>query len=185
MNEKELIEQLKDGRESAFRFLVETYQHMVFNTVLGIVQQREEAEDLAQEVFIQVYQQIAKFRGDAKLSTWIYRIATTKALEKIRKQQAKKRMGKVLEWFGLAEAGKEPPVFHHPGVQLEQKEQAAILMQCLQRLPEQQKLVFILVKTEGCSYEEAAAVLQVSVKAVEGLMHRAKENLRIQLRKTL
>jgi RNA polymerase sigma factor (sigma-70 family) len=78
LSDQDLIELLKQGDEQAFRKLVETWQDLVFNTVLGMVQDFQEAEDLSQEVFIQVYQSIKQFRGDAKLSTWIYRIAVTK-----------------------------------------------------------------------------------------------------------
>ena len=65
----------------AFKKLVENYQDMVFNTALGIVQNAEDAEDVAQEVFIQVYRSIDQFKGDSRLSTWMYRITTTKALD--------------------------------------------------------------------------------------------------------
>ena len=78
LNEETLIHQLKAGDEQAFRQLVESYQHLVYNTVLGIVQDVQEAEDVAQEVFIQVYRSISGFRGEAQLSTWLYRIAITK-----------------------------------------------------------------------------------------------------------
>ncbi|MFW2477973.1 MAG: RNA polymerase sigma factor, partial [Sediminibacterium sp.] len=85
MNQEDLILQLKARNEQAFRQLIESCQDMVFNTVLGIVQDFQEAEDLAQEVFIQVYHSIDGFRGEAKLQTWIYRIAITKALDWQRK----------------------------------------------------------------------------------------------------
>ena len=81
MNEIQLIQALQQGDKNAFSFLVQTYQHMVFNTVLSIVQQQEEAEDVAQEVFVQAFLSITKFRGDSKISTWLYRIAVTKALD--------------------------------------------------------------------------------------------------------
>ncbi|MGL6068691.1 MAG: sigma-70 family RNA polymerase sigma factor, partial [Sediminibacterium sp.] len=77
MTETELIQGLKNKSEAAFEHLVRAYQHKVYNVVLGLVQQETEAEDLAQEVFIQVYLYIHSFKGESKLSTWIYRIATT------------------------------------------------------------------------------------------------------------
>lgn len=86
MNQEDLILQLKAGNELAFRHLVESHQDMVYNTVLGIVQDVQETEDVAQEVFIQVYRSIGTFRGEAKLSTWLYRIAITKALDWQRKR---------------------------------------------------------------------------------------------------
>ena len=91
MSEQELLIRLQKGDETAFKTLVETHQKRVFNTVLIIVQNLEEAEDISQEVFMEVYQSVSKFRGDSKISTWLYRIATMKALEEIRKKKAKKR----------------------------------------------------------------------------------------------
>jgi RNA polymerase sigma factor (sigma-70 family) len=89
LNEQEFIVSLQNGDQRAFKQLVETWQNMVYNTVLSIVQDMQEAEDLTQEVFIQVYQSVKNFRGDAKLSTWIYRVAVTKALDAERKKNEK------------------------------------------------------------------------------------------------
>lgn len=154
---------------------------MVYNTVLGIVQDIQEAEDVAQEVFIQVYRSIHTFRGEAKLSTWIYRIVITKALDWQRKKKLRKGIHAVASWIGMAEPVNEPVHFHHPGIQLEQKEKAAIVFKAIQLLPENQRVCFLLLKTEGLSYEEVAEILQISIKAVESLMHRARENLRKKL----
>jgi RNA polymerase sigma factor (sigma-70 family) len=180
LNEQELISSLQKGDPQAFKQLVDTWQHMVFNTVLGIVQDVQEAEDIAQEVFIQVYQSVAGFRGDAKLSTWLYRIAVTKALDAERKKKAKKRIANLKSWMGLGE--KEEAIhFHHPGVQLDNKELSGILFSAMQKLPENQRIAFTLIKTEGLSYEEVADIMKLTVKAIESLMHRAKENLRKKL----
>lgn len=90
MTELELIQGLRNGDENAFRFLVDTYQDRIFNTSLGIVQNAEDAEDVAQEVFIQVYKSIHSFKGESKLSTWMYRIATTRSLDLFAKQKEQK-----------------------------------------------------------------------------------------------
>lgn len=182
MNEQDLLISLQRGDSQAFKQLVDTWQHMVFNTVLGIVQDMGEAEDITQEVFIQVYQSVAGFRGESKLSTWLYRIAVTKALDAERKKKAKKRMGALRSLIGWEEKEEPVAVFHHPGVQMEKKETAAVLFKALQRLPENQRIVFTLIKTEGLAYDEVATIMQITLKAVEALMHRAKENLRKQLR---
>jgi RNA polymerase sigma-70 factor (ECF subfamily) len=184
LNELQLIRDLKCKNEQAFSLLVQTYQNMVFNTVLGIIQHFEEAEDVAQEVFIQVYQSIEGFREESKLSTWIYRIAITKSLDFERSKKAKKRFNQVKNIFGFGNSIENNiPDFNHPGVSLDKKEDAAILFKALQSLPENQKVAFILIKTEGLSYSEVAKILNVSEKAIEGLMHRAKANLRKVLTK--
>jgi RNA polymerase sigma-70 factor (ECF subfamily) len=179
LNELELIQGLRNGDETAFKYLVDNYQDRVFNTAIGIVQNAEDAEDVAQEVFIQVYRSIHSFKGESKLSTWLYRIATTRALDMLRSRKSKKRFGFVQRLFG---DGNEPlfelPDFNHPGVMLDRKENAARLFKAINQLPENQKVAFTLHKLEDLSYQEVSEVMQTSVAAVESLMHRAKQNLR-------
>jgi RNA polymerase sigma factor (sigma-70 family) len=184
LNELELIQQLRAGDEQAFKTLVTNYQDLVYNTALGIVQNSEDAEDVAQEVFIQVYRSIDQFKGDARLSTWIYRITTTKALDHIRSRKRKKRFAFITSLFGPNdEIVHEPVDFQHPGVALDRKEQAALLFQMINQLPENQKVAFTLHKTEELSYQEIADVMQLSVSAVESLLFRARQNLRKLLEK--
>lgn len=184
MNELDLIQQLREGDEQAFKSLVTNYQDLVFNTALGIVQNSEDAEDVAQEVFIQVFRSIDQFKGDARLSTWIYRITTTKALDHIRSRKRKKRFAFITSLFGANdELVHEPVDFQHPGVALDRKEQAALLFQMIAQLPENQKVAFTLHKTEELSYQEIADVMQLSVSAVESLLFRARQNLRKLLEK--
>jgi len=183
LNETQLIQQLQQGDRHAFTQLVQAYQHMVYNTALGIVQQMQEAEDVAQEVFVQAYLSVQHFRGDSKLSTWLYRIAITKALDCERKKKTKKRINLIKSVFGIGEKEAEQAVdFHHPGVQLDNKEQASTLFKAMQQLPENQRIAFTLIKVEGLNYEETSAIMQTTVKAVEALMHRAKGNLRKTLK---
>ena len=184
MNELELIQQLRAGDELAFKSLVENYQDLVYNTALGVVQNSEDAEDVAQEVFIQVFRSIDQFKGDARLSTWIYRITTTKALDHIRSRKRKKRFAFITSLFGANdELIHEPIDFQHPGVTLDRKEQAALLFRMIEQLPDNQKVAFTLHKTEELSYQEIADVMQLSVSAVESLLFRARQNLRKLLEK--
>jgi RNA polymerase sigma-70 factor (ECF subfamily) len=184
LNELELIQQLRQGDELAFKSLVTTYQDMVYNTALGIVQNSEDAEDVTQEVFIQVYRSIDQFKGDARLSTWMYRITTTKALDHIRSRRRKKRFAFITSLFGPNDELVHDPVdFQHPGVALDRKEQAALLFRMIDQLPENQKVAFTLHKTEELSYQEIAEVMQLSVSAVESLLFRARQNLRKLLEK--
>ena len=184
MDEFELINGLKHADEAAFKYLVENYKDRVYNTAIGIVQNAEDAEDVAQEVFIQVYRSIGDFKGQSKLSTWLYRIATTRSLDLLRSRKSKKRAGLVQRLFG---EGNEPifeiPDFHHPGVALDQKENAARLFKAIAQLPENQKTAFTLHKLEELSYQEVSEVMQTSVPAVESLMHRARQNLKKILEK--
>ena len=179
MTDWTLIEQLKQGDEAAFKTIVNTWQNMVYNTALGILQNAEDAEDVAQETFIQVYESIHSFRGDAKFSTWLYRITITKAMDHIRKKKRKKRFAVIQNLFGFNnEPVYELPDFHHPGVTLDNKETAAILMKAVKDLPSNQQVAFTLHKIEGLSYQEVSDVMETSVSSVESLMHRAKNNLK-------
>ncbi|MBC7875294.1 MAG: RNA polymerase sigma factor [Ferruginibacter sp.] len=184
MNEIELIQGLRNNDETAFKYLVTTYQDRVFNTALAIVQNAQDAEDVAQEVFIKVYRSIHSFKGESKLSTWLYRIATTGALDLLRNRKSKKRFGFMQRLFG---EGNEPlyeiPDFNHPGIALDRKENAAKLFKAIAQLPENQKAAFTLHKLEDLSYQEISEVMKTSVPAVESLMHRAKQNLRKILEK--
>ncbi|RRB02937.1 RNA polymerase sigma factor [Larkinella rosea] len=182
MQESELIAALKAGRESAFRMLVETYQDKVYHIALVIVQQPQEAEDIAQEVFIEVYQTVRQFREEARLTTWLYRITTSKALAHHRKRKAQKRFSILTSLFGLNnEVLHHPPDFHHPGVSLEQNEEMKMLFKAIDKLADTQKVAFILHYIDEQSHREIAEVMEVSVSAVESLLHRAKQNLRKQL----
>ena len=186
MNEVELIQGLRNGDETAFKFLVKNYQDRVYNTAIGIVQNAEDAEDVAQEVFIQVFRSIHSFKEESKLSTWIYRITTSRALDLLRSRKSKKRFGFLQRLFSDSnETLYELPDFNHPGVALDRKENAALLFKAISQLPENQKIAFTLHKLEDLSYQEISEVMQTSVAAVESMMHRAKQNLRKKLTETM
>ncbi|MEP7278561.1 MAG: RNA polymerase sigma factor [Bacteroidota bacterium] len=179
MDERTLVEQLKRGDEQAFKIIVTTWQDMVYNTALGILQSAEDAEDVAQEVFVQVYESIHTFKGESKLSTWLYRITTSKALDHIRRKKRKKRFALVQHLFGENnEIIIQPPDFNHPGVLMDNKENAAVLFRAIQKLPDNQKTAFVLNKVEGLNYQEISDVMKTTVSSVESLLHRAKTNLR-------
>ena len=184
MDQPELIIQLKLGDESAFTKLVDEWQNMVYNTALGIVQNADDADDITQEVFIQVYQSISSFKGDSKFSTWLYRIAVSKALDHEKKKKRKKRFGFVQGLFGGHEEDQLHPVdFNHPGVELEKKERANELFNALKQIPDNQRIAFTLHKLEGQSYLEVAEIMNTTLYAVESMMSRAKTNLRKELNK--
>lgn len=178
MTEPELIILLREGNEDAFRELVTAYRDRVYNTVLSIVQQSEDAEDIAQDVFIQVYRSIETFAGASALSTWIYRIAINRSLDELRRKKRKKRLGFISNIFGGEHDEPGIPDFHHPGIAAEQKENAAVLFAAVKKLPDNQQAAFMLNKSEGLSYNEIAGVLGISESAVDSLLQRAKQNLR-------
>ncbi|MGX1929740.1 RNA polymerase sigma factor [Flagellimonas sp. 2504JD4-2] len=181
MEDKQFLADLKNHKQSAYSRLLDEYQTKVFNTCISFVPNKEDAEDIAQEVFVEVYNSIHKFKGNSKLSTWIYRVSVNKSLEFIRKKSAKKRFG-----FMQSITGGDVPMdktsyfteFNHPGIQLENKEQSEMLFNAINKLPEGQKVVFTLHKIDGLSYKEVSEITEKSVSSVESLMFRAKKNLR-------
>lgn len=179
MTETELVNLLKQKDRAAFKSVVETWQNMVYNTALGILQNEHDAEDVTQEVFMQAYESVASFKGASKFSTWLYRITISKAADHIRKKKTKKRFAFIQSLYGKNdEPVIEPPDFFHPGILMENKENASVLFKAMNKLPQNQKTAFVLNKVEGLSYTEIAEVLDTSSSAVDALLQRAKGNLK-------
>ena len=180
MTDSEFISELKAGKQHAFAELINTYQQKVFSTCISFVPNKEDAEDIAQDVFMEVFNSIQKFKGNSKLSTWIYRITTNKCLEFIRKRNTKKRFGFMQSISGNAIPVDRTSYFtemNHPGIALEHKEQSETLFRAIHKLPEAQKVVFTLHKIDGKSYQEISLITDKSLSSVESLMFRAKKNL--------
>ncbi len=184
MDEKKLLAALKSGSEEGYRTLVDLYQAKVINICLGYFPIQQDAEDLAQEVFVKLFSSVEKFRGEASLGTWVYRIAVNKCLEMVRYRKRTKRMAFFQSLVGLDDQAMQisSGQFDHPGVTLENKERTQLLYQHIEKLPEKQRTAFILSRLEGLSYQEICAVMEVSLSSVESLLFRAKQNLKKTLR---
>jgi RNA polymerase sigma-70 factor (ECF subfamily) len=183
LNERELIALLKKKDRAAFKVIVETWQNMVFNTAIGFLQNAQDAEDTAQEVFIQVFESIMSFKEESKFSTWIYRITVSKSLDHLRKKKRKKRFAFLQSLYGQNDGLIiEPPDFFHPGIKMENKENAAVLFKTIEQLPLNQKTAFVLNKIENLSYSEISEIMKSSESAVDALLQRAKKNLRKNLK---
>ena len=182
MNQAAIIERIKNNDPTVFTEIVEQCQGMVYSAALGIVQNEADAEDITQEVFIDVYESLDGFREEAQLSTWIYRITINKALD-FEKRKRRHRHGGLLKRIFSVKEEEEPVNFDHPGAQLDSKEKAAVLFKALKKLPENQQVAFTLHKIEGLPYKEVAEVMETSLYAVESLMVRAKNGLKKILEK--
>ncbi|MEO1518616.1 MAG: sigma-70 family RNA polymerase sigma factor [Bacteroidota bacterium] len=181
VTESALLAELRNGNQQAFRRLLESHQDKVYNTCLGFVRDPEDASDLTQEVFIQVYRSVSRFEGKSSLSTWIYRIAVNKALEHLRKK--KKRS--LVSWLPFSGDQDSPerqlPDPVHPGLLLENQERSEQLFAAIDKLPERQKSALVLYQFEELSYKEICDVLELSLSSVESLIFRAKKNLKKHL----
>ena len=184
MDESELIKGIQMADRQAFRTLVESYQKMVVNTCLGIVHNQSDAEDLAQEVFLEVFRNANQFRGDARLSTWLYRIAVNRSLNFMRANRRKRFWQSIEETFsGGRNHSREISENRNdqPDNEIKDQQRRDMLHKAIDNLPERQRIAFTLNKYEDLSYLQVAEIMQLSVASVESLIHRAKKNLQDQL----
>jgi RNA polymerase sigma-70 factor (ECF subfamily) len=180
LSEKGFILKLQQGDYASYNKLINTYEQKVFGTCISFVPNKEDAEDIAQEVFVEVFKSIKKFKQNSSLSTWIYKITTNKCLEFIRKKNTKKRFA-----FLQSITGNDTPLdktnyfteFNHPGIILEDKEKSETLFKAINKLPENQRIIFTLSKIEGLSYKEIVEITDKSLSSVESILFRAKKNL--------
>lgn len=183
MEEQLFIEQLKAGDRKAFNKLVIAQKDAIINVCFGFVKNEEEAEDLAQEVFLEVYRTISNFLGQAALSTWMYRIAVSKSLDALKKKRSLKRAAffekRVRSEAADLEMEQTASDIADPEATLVQKQQRAFIDASLAKLAETQRVAFVLSQQDGMSYKEIAEIMEKSLPSVESLVHRSKKNLRI------
>jgi RNA polymerase sigma-70 factor (ECF subfamily) len=184
MTDSEIIKLILLGNREHYRLLVEKYQPLIFRTCMGFLHDKDEAEDLTQEIFIQTYQSLSKFKGDSLFSTWIYRIAVNAALNKIRKSSKGFLIQRLESFLG----NNNPQNFEiaipeneNPENILIHKEHHQWIKQALDSLPENQRTAIVLSKYDDLSQKEIAAIMNTTEGAVEALIQRAKVNLREKL----
>jgi RNA polymerase sigma factor (sigma-70 family) len=169
--------------EVFFEALYTDHHKMVYNLSLGYVQNAEDAQEITQDVFVEVFHALGKFKGESSPKTWIYRITINKSLDFIKYKKRKKRSGLMQSIFSNTGEQIQIPDLQHPGVTLENKEKAAVLFGAINNLPEHQKTAFLMSKMEGIGNAEIGVVLGKSIGAIESLLSRAKESLKKQLEK--
>lgn len=176
MEEKQIIEHLKNGDEFIYKYVYDLYTRMVYNVCVRMLGNKEEAEDLTQDVFVKVFNSINNFREDSKLSTWIYRIAVNISINKLRRK-------KVINFLSLDfwedEKGEKEMADNSPSPEniLEKSELQQIVQEAINSLPAKQKSAIILSRYEELSYKEISRIMELGLSAVESLIFRAKENL--------
>ena len=180
IDDDELIQRISKKEQTAFEQLVKRYQSMVLNICYGLLGDYHQAEETAQDVFVQVYKKSGSFRHESKISTWIYRIAVNLSLNSIRRNKRLMWI-KNIGFSPLDESQAEKiPIgvqIDEPAALLEQKESMQILRKAVNCLPEKQKTTFILNQFEGLSAEEISKILKVPLNTVEVRIHRAKRKL--------
>ncbi len=171
--DNDLIKAVAKGNREAFRQLYGSYSDKVYNTALSYSKSVEDAEEITQDVFMKIFKKADGFKTKSSVSTWIYRITVNSAINHVKR---KKR-------FSFIQFGKEieAPEFEHPAVKLENQENAKALFQVIDSLPFNQRTAFILSYVEELPRQQVAEVMELSLKAVESLLQRAKQSLRKML----
>ncbi|WP_262496955.1 RNA polymerase sigma factor [Formosa algae] len=172
--EQKLLIQIAKGNQKAFQELYLLYKSKVYNTALGYLQNVEEAEEITQDVFLSIFKRATTFKGQSKVSTWIYRITINKALNQIEKRNRRPKSNLEIQDYHQID-------FQHPGILLENKEKAQYLFSVINTLIATQKTAFILSYVEGLPQQEVADIMETTVKSVESLLQRAKTNLKKKL----
>ena len=161
-----------------FEKLYNQYSILVYNLALNYLQNIEDAEEITQDVFIQINNSISKFQEKSSLKTWIYRITINKCLDFIKHKNSQKRFfifgKKSQNEFEIENVSN----FEHPGILLENKEKSKLLFEIINELGENQKTAFLLSKIDGLSNPEISEIMKLSISSVESLVFRAKSTLK-------
>lgn len=189
LKEARLIRRLRERDERAFREMVEEHRDRVYNLTFRMLGNREEAEDVAQEVFITVFKSIDAFRGDAKLSTWLYRVTANHCKNRIKylaRRQDRNR-AELTERTELSSSSGTstgaPKPSPRPDVQLQGAEMEQILQRAIASLDDDQRILVVLRDIEELSYEEICAITELPEGTVKSRLHRARMALRKKLLK--
>jgi len=184
MTDNELIKLILQGDRNKFAIIVEKYKQLVFRTCMGFVHDKDDADDLTQEVFIQAYQSLSKFKKESAFSTWLYRIAVNASLNKIRKESGRSFLQRIESMFS-GEIKNDPPFsssdLDNPENIFIRQEHSQWIQKALDSLPENQRTAIILSKYDDLPQKEIAEIMDITEGAVEALLQRAKKNLREKL----
>jgi RNA polymerase sigma-70 factor (ECF subfamily) len=179
--ERKLVRRLRARDEEAFTVLVQTYQHKVFNVVYRIVSDRAEAEDVAQEVFVTIFKNVDQFRGEAKFSTWMFRIATNHARNRV-KYLARRSRKKHQDIDDTPDAAiDDSPLtadVARPDEQAAGNELEAIIQRGLASLNDIHRTIIILRDIENLSYAEIAEIVELPEGTVKSRLFRARAALK-------
>jgi RNA polymerase sigma-70 factor (ECF subfamily) len=175
----DLVKLIAEGDEKAFEQIVLKYQQAVFNTVYRYTGNQDDVQDLAQEIFIKVWRNAAKFKGKSKFSTWLYRVVVNHCINYRRKHKRKHTSLDELAEKGITpESLKVTPDW-------ERKRRVELVRKAVDDLPDRQRMALVLSQYEGRSYKEIAEIMKVSLSAVESLIFRARSALRDKFERVL
>ena len=180
-DERKLVEGCRRGDFDCFERLVGRYEKKIYNLALRMLRDPDDAREVLQETFLKVYDNLEKFRGEAQMSTWIYRIAMNEALMRIRKDKHRPRSLEVVDEEGGRRELDVEDWAPRPVDRLLTKELGGRLDRAIARLPEDYRGAFLLRDVEGLSNEQIAKAMKLSIPAVKSRIHRARVFLRNEL----
>ncbi len=178
LSERVLLSKLRRRDPEAFEQLVRQHQDRVFDFCVRMLGDREEAHDLVQEIFVSVHQHLDKFRMDARLTTWIFRISRNHCLNRLKYLKRRGR-GRSEEWEDVGEGRLQEAVGgpETPGEALDAARERAMVRVAISRLEEEGRALVVLRDIEGLSYEEIVEITELPVGTVKSRLHRAREKL--------
>lgn len=179
-DDRRLINECVSGRTEAFGELVRRYQDRLYHAVLRTVDQPEDAFDVVQEAFLNAYQSIGSFKGDAEFYTWLYRIAFNAAVSQRRKRRAAVSLDAGRNGEPTADPA-DDATDTRPGESLERAEDEAKLYDAMKRMSGEHRAVLVMKDIDGLKYEQIAEVLSVPIGTVRSRLHRARLELRTLL----
>lgn len=182
-NEADLIAALRRRDAAAFSTLFETYSDKIFRVAVGVLGDEDEAEGVVQDSFLRLFENLDRFEGRARLSTWLYRVAYNASIDRLRKRRPVELPPE--ESNPAGGPGVMPAIFtdwtHAPETVFSSAEAQLELERAINSLPERLRSTFILREIEGLSTAETAEVLGIKAGAVKVQLHRARLHLREQL----
>ncbi len=181
--DRELLEAVLKGDNTAYRGLVEKYQGRVYSMVYGMIRNREDARDITQEAFVKAYRSLKGFRLEASFYTWLYRIAMNLAIDHTRKRKRREIAG-FDESIASKDADGGIDRIHHegsPSKALERKQLLGRIMDCMQKLSDDQRQVILLREVEGLSYKEISDVMGIPEGTVMSRLFYARKKLQKML----
>lgn len=176
-DDNRLIAECREGNNAAFGELVARHQDRLFNSVLRLCDNAEDARDVVQEAFLHAYQSLQSFKGDALFFTWLYRIAVNTAISMKRKKRVVLRIQPVGEDGGTIEP-LDPSETNRPGHALELAEEERRVHEALAKLSQEHRAVLVMKDMDGMKYEEMADVLGVPIGTIRSRLHRARLEMR-------
>jgi RNA polymerase sigma factor (sigma-70 family) len=173
LTDEQLVDQIRQGDEEAYRFLIERHKQYIYTLVYRMIEHRETAEDLTQDIFLKLYRSLAQFRGDSKFTTWLYRLTANMVTDYRRTQKRRPYEAlkdKMKGWFSNRQEEPEAVAL--------QKEERQMVQSLLSQLPDKYRLILYLYHFKQLSYQEISEITQLPLKTIETRLYRGKSLLK-------